>query len=106
MSRILPEKIKPGLNVLVDWNGHMEKGKVLIKLRKNWLVYIRDRDCSSAGGVNGRYSVPPHKLYLDVGITKDGRMLMANQKDKAYLFSKEHIDYINDLTEKEGLHTN
>ena len=106
MARLLPEKIKPGLNVLVDWNGHMEKGKVLIKLKKNWLVYIRDRDCSSIGGVNGRYSVPPHKLYADVGITKDGRMLMANQKDKAYLFSKEHIDYINDLTEKEGLHTN
>ena len=100
IGQLLPEKIKPGLNVLVDWNGHMEKGKVLIKLRKNWLVYIRDRDCSSIGGVNGRYSVPPHKLYVDAGITKEGRPLLATNKDKQYAFSKEHIDYARSMTEE------
>ena len=100
IGQLLAEKIKPGLNILVDWNGHTEKGKVLRKLKKNWLVYIRDRDCSSAGGVNGRYSVPPHKLYVDVGVTKEGRTLMSNDKDMQYIFSKEHIDYVKSMTEE------
>ena len=34
------EKIKPGLNVLVDWNGSFEKAKVIRKLRKNWLMLL------------------------------------------------------------------
>jgi len=36
-------------------------------------------------------------MTINSGFTKDGRMLMANQKDKEYLFSKEHVDYVQSL---------
>ena len=93
---IKPEKIKPGLHVSIDFKGNgyfIERGKVIRKLRKNWLVYIADRDCSSIGGVTGKYSIPPNRLRLDLGFTKDGRALMANKEDHNYMWSKEHIDY-------------
>tara|TARA_Y100000031_G_scaffold110381_1_gene121567 strand:+ start:603 stop:923 length:321 start_codon:yes stop_codon:yes gene_type:complete len=98
VGKLLPEKIKPGLNVLVDWNGRFEKAKVIRKLKKNWLVRIPKRDCSSIGGVNGRYSVPPQSLHLDVSFTKEGRVLLANEKDHQHLFSKEHTDWAKSMT--------
>ena len=97
------EKIKPGLNVLVDWNGrgHFEKAIVIRKLRKNWLVRIPVRDLSPRG-FHGKYSIPPQRLTLDPVFTKEGRPLMATSEDKQYMFSKEHVDYFNSMIMKEG----
>ena len=105
------EKIKPGLNVLVDWNGrgHFEKAIVIRKLRKNWLVRIPHRDCSidlkgqyHSDRFPGRYSIPPQRLTLDPVFTKEGRPLMATSEDKQYMFSKEHVGYFNSMIMKEG----
>tara|TARA_B100000315_G_scaffold224616_1_gene230264 strand:+ start:390 stop:725 length:336 start_codon:yes stop_codon:yes gene_type:complete len=106
MTKILkPEKIKPGLHVCIDFRGNgyfYERGEVIKKLRKNWLVNIPKRDLSYIGGVNGNYSVPPNRLRLDVSFTKEGRPLMATKEDSQYAFSKEHINYFNSMTmEKE-----
>ena len=97
------EKIKPGLNVLVDWNGrgHFEKAIVIRKLRKNWLVRIPNRDLSPRG-FHGKYSIPPQRLTLDPVFTKEGRPLMATSEDKQYMFSKEHVGYFNSMIMKEG----
>ena len=94
--KIKPEAIKPGLHVCVDFKGNgyfYEKGEVIKKLRKNWLVYIPNRDCSSIGGVDGHYSIPPNRLRLDFGFTKEGRCLLATKEDNKYFWSKEHTDY-------------
>ena len=99
-TRLLPEKIKPGLNVLVDWNGNFERAIVIRKLRKNWLVRIPDRDISP-GGMDGKYSIPPQRLHLNIVFTKEGRPLMATEKDNQHLFSKEHIDYAKSMTTEE-----
>jgi len=72
-TQLKPEAIKPGLNVLVNWNGHFEKAKIIRKLRKNWLVRIPVRDISYNGGMDGRYSIPPQKLFLDLVFTKEGK---------------------------------
>ena len=98
-TRLLPEKIKPGLNVLVDWNGNFERAIVIRKLRKNWLVRIPDRDLSPRG-FHGKYSIPPQRLTLDPVFTKEGRPLMATSEDKQYMFSKEHVDYFNSMIMK------
>ena len=97
ITKLKPEAIKPGLNVLVDWNGSFEKAKVIRKLRKNWLVRIPDRDISHAGGVDGKYSIPPERLTLDIVFNKEGRALLATPEDQKYFFSKEHIDYCKSL---------
>ena len=102
ITKLKPEAIKPGLNVLVDWNGSFEKAKVIRKLRKNWLVRIPIRDLSHAGGFDGIYSIPPQRLTLDAVLTKEGRPLMATKEDKQYAFSKEHVDYFNSMTMREG----
>ena len=99
-TRLLPEKIKPGLNVLVDWNGNFERAIVIRKLRKNWLVRIPDRDLSPRG-FHGKYSIPPQRLHLNIVFTKEGRPLMATEKDNQHLFSKEHIDYAKSMTTEE-----
>ena len=99
---IKPEKIKPGLHVCIDFKGDgyfIERGTVIRKLRKNWLVYIPDRDLSNIGGTNGKYSIPPNRLKLDICFTKDGRALLATKEDHKILWSKEHIDYCNSYEE-------
>jgi len=88
--------ITPGLNVCIDFKGDgyfYARGTVIRKLRKNWLVYIPDRDLSSSGGVDGKYSIPRNRLRLDFGFTKDGRPLLATKEDHKIFWSKEHVDY-------------
>jgi len=101
MSKVIttlkPEVIKPGLNVQVDWYGDQRvfyPAKVIKKRRKNWLLDVAyDFDFSNKRKV----SVPYDRLTVDVGITKDGRQLRHNEKDKKIFFSKEHIDYCKSL---------
>ena len=92
-----PEVIKPGLNVQVDWYGDQRvfyPGKVIKKRRKNWLLDVAyDFDFSNKRKV----SVPHDRLTVDVGITKEGRQLRHNEKDKKIFFSQEHIDYCKSL---------
>ena len=95
--KLKPEVIKPGLKVLVNWDHHrggenFYPGEVIKKLRKNWLVKV-DR----GQGEYQNVSIPYGAMTINSGFTKDGRMLMANQKDKEYLFSKEHVDYVQSL---------
>jgi len=88
--------ITPGLNVCIDFKGNgnfYERGKVIKKLRKNWLVNIPKRDLSYIGGINGNYSIPRNRLKVDFGFTKDGRALLATKEDNKIFWSKEHVDY-------------
>ena len=92
------KNIKPGLNVFVDFQGkgHFhDRGIVIKKLRKNWLVRIPDRDFSYIRGGNGQYSIPPERMLIDIFFTKEGRPLLATKEDKKILWSKEHVDYCN-----------
>lgn len=94
-AKLKPEVIKPGLNVLVDWYGDQRvfyPGKVIKKLRKNWLL-----DVAYDFGDKRKTSVPYDRLTVSVGHTKEGRPLMRNEEDKKIFFSKEHIDYCKSL---------
>ena len=88
------EKIKPGLQVQVDWGrdgSFYYHGKVIRKLRKNWLVEVdRGMDYQNS-------SIPYEAMTINTGFTKEGRRLMDNEKDKQYLFSKEHVNYMQSL---------
>ena len=87
-----PEKIKPGLRVLINWYGDERiyyHGKIVRKLRKNWLVEMHDNSFRDKIKV----SVPPNRLTLDVAFKKDGRPLLATQEDYNYMFSQEHTDW-------------
>ena len=88
-----PEAIKPGLNVMVNWEYRLGgnvfyPGEVIRKLRKNWLVKVnRGMDYQNV-------SIPYEAMTINTGFTKEGRPLMDNKEDKQYLFSKEHVDYM------------
>ena len=92
--KLKPEAIKPGLKVLVNWEHHrggenFYPGEVIKKRRKNWLVKVyRDQ------GEYQNVSIPYEAMTINTGFTKEGRRLMDNEKDKQYLFSKEHVDYM------------
>ena len=98
MTQIIkPEKITPGLNVNIKWWPDRKvfyRGKIVRKLRKNWLVEMEDRNFEDGAQV----SVPADRLSLAVGVTKEGRPLMATKEDTQYMYSKEHIDYFNSMT--------
>ena len=89
------EKIKPGLQVQVDWGrdgSFYYHGKVIRKLRKNWLVEIEEWNEK-----RNLASVPPNQMRLDVCFTKDGRLLMNNKEDTQYGHSQEHREYFNTM---------
>jgi hypothetical protein len=101
MQRLREEKITPGLNVNIKWWPDRKvfyRGKIVRKLRKNWLVEMEDRNFEDGTQV----SVPADRLSLNVSFTKEGRPLMATKEDHQYAFSKEHIDYFNSMTMEEG----
>ena len=90
-----PEKIKPGLMVNVKWYPDKEvyySGKVVKKLRKNWLVIMHNFNEE-----RNLVSVPENRLSLSSAYTKEGRALMANKEDHKIFWSKEHIDYCNSM---------
>jgi|TARA_R100001594_G_scaffold96534_1_gene130764 hypothetical protein len=95
--KLKPEVIKPGLNVLVNWDHYkggenFYPGEVIKKLRKNWRVKVyRDQ------GEYQNVSVPYEAMTINTGFTKEGRRLMATKEDKQIFFSKEHIDYVQSL---------
>jgi len=96
--KLKPEVIKPGLNVMVNWDhrlgGHVYfPGEIIKKLRKNWLVKVTPHYSSEAKMV----SVPYEAMTINTGFTKEGRPLMANKEDKQHMSSKEHIDYMQSL---------
>ena len=93
---LIPEKIKPGLQVQVNWYGDRRvyyHGKIVRKLRKNWLVDIEEFNLGRSLA-----SVPPSRLRLDASFARDGRLLMDNKEDTQYGLSKEHVDYFNSMT--------
>jgi len=103
MSKLKPEAIKPGLHVMVNWEHHRKgevffPGKVIRKLRKNWLVEVAPRYSSESKMV----SVPYEALKLNPSFTKEGRPLMATKEDTKIFWSKEHIDYCQSLSQEEG----
>ena len=91
--KLKPEAIKPGLKVLVNWEHYRGRenfypGEVIKKLRKNWRVKVnRGMDYQNV-------SIPYEAITINTGFTKEGRPLMDNKEDKQYLFSKEHVDYM------------
>ncbi len=95
--KLKPEAIKPGLKVLVNWDHYkggenFYPGEVIKKLRKNWRVKVyRDQ------GEYQNVSVPYEAMTINTGFTKEGRRLMDNEKDRQYLLSKEHVDYVQSL---------
>ena len=98
-TKIKPEAIKTGLHVMINWD-HYKGGKdprffvpgvVIKKRRKNWLVKV-DR---GMGYQNA--SIPYEAMTINTGFTKDGRPLLATREDKQYMFSKEHIDYLQSI---------
>ena len=92
LKTLKPEKIKPGLRVLINWYGDERvyyHGIIVRKLRKNWLVVMLDNSFRDEIKV----SVPPNRLTLDVAFKKDGRPLLATQEDNIYMFSQEHNDW-------------
>ena len=94
--------IKPGLNVCINFSGKggfYDRGIVLKKLRKNWLVRIPDR---AIPDFNGEYSISPERLMINHGYTKEGRPLLATKEDTQYMWSKEHVDYCNSFRNWEG----
>ena len=97
ITKLKPEVLKPGLNVLVDWYGDQRvfyPGRVIKKRRKNWLLDVAyDFDFSN----RKLASVPYDRLTVSVGHTKEGRQLLRTEEDKKIFFSKEHIDYCKSL---------
>ena len=99
-TKLKPEAIKPGLRVKINWNYYkgeknpyfLVPGKVIRKLRKNWLVEV-DRGI----GETQNASIPYEAMTIDIGWTKDGRPLLATSEDKQYMFSKEHNDYLQSI---------
>ena len=95
-TKLKPEAIKPGLRVKINWNYYkgeknpyfLVPGKVIRKLRKNWLVEV-DRGI----GETQKASIPYEAMTIDIGYTKDGRPLLATQEDYNYMFSQEHTDW-------------
>ena len=88
--KLKPEAIKPGLNVMVNWDYRLGgnvfyPGVVVRKLRKNWLVKL-DR-----GMGYQNTSVPYETMTVDIAYTKNGRVLMAgNKEDVKYGDSEKH----------------
>ena len=95
MQKLKPEVIKPGLNVMVNWYGDgrlFQPGKIIKKLRKNWLVKMEKlgswhKDIDQYQNV----SVPYERMTIDIAYTKDGRVLLAdNKEDVKYGDSEKH----------------
>ena len=94
--KLKPEAIKPGLNVMVNWDYRLGgnvfyPGEVIRKLRKNWLVKV------NRGMGYQNTSVPYEAMTINTGFTKEGRPLMATKEDSQLMFSKEHTDYMKSL---------
>ena len=99
LTKIKPEAIKPGLNVMVNWLHHKGgklyyPGEVKRKLRKNWLVEVKPHYRIETKMV----SVPYEALSINVVFTKEGRPLLATKEDTQYMWSKEHVDYLNSIS--------